>query len=153
MESVLILKMWTKFRTFQDLKMQNKWKVSLECLDFTVFCEELCKNCIPIDNLAEERWEIKMDTRMSKCFWHSQEQLTTAPILTFPQLDQLFILTTDASDFSMAYILSQIQDSREHVIAYGGRALKGSELKWHITDKEALALVEGIQHFKHYLSN
>jgi hypothetical protein len=42
---------------------------------------------------------------------------------------------------------------REHPIAYGGRSLCDSELKWHITDKETLTLVEGIQHFKHYLVN
>ncbi|VDI32371.1 Hypothetical predicted protein [Mytilus galloprovincialis] len=47
----------------------------------------------------------------------------------------------------------KIQNGLEHVIAYGGRQLRGSELKWHITDKEALALVEGVQHFKHYLAN
>ncbi|CAG2228704.1 unnamed protein product [Mytilus edulis] len=68
-------------------------------------------------------------------------------------MDKPFILSTDASEHSMGYILSQIQNEREHVIAYGGRTLRGSELKWHITDKEALALVEGIQHFRHYLAN
>lgn len=38
----------------------------------------------------------------------------------------------------------------EHAIAYGDKSLHRAELKLHITDKEALALVEGIQHFKHY---
>ena len=59
----------------------------------------------------------------------------------------------DASEYSNGSVLSQIQNGREHPIAYGGRSLRGSELKWHITDKETLTLVEGIQHFKHYLVN
>ena len=69
------------------------------------------------------------------------------------EIEQPFILSTDASEFSYGYVLRQIQDLLEHPIAYGGRSLRGSELKWHITDKEALALVKGIRHFKHYLAN
>lgn len=79
--------------------------------------------------------------------------LITAPILAFPDFDKSFILSTDASEYSIGYVLSQLQNGREHAIAYGGRSLRGTEFKWHITDKEALALVEGIQHFGHYLAN
>jgi len=41
----------------------------------------------------------------------------------------------------------------EHPIAFGGRSLRGSELKWHMNDKKALALVEGVQHFRDYVEN
>ena len=39
------------------------------------------------------------------------------------------------------------------MIAYGGRSLNKSERNWGITDLEGLALVEGIRHFKVYLSD
>ena len=80
-------------------------------------------------------------------------ELISAPILAFPDFDQPFILSTDASEYSIGYVLSQIQNGHDHPIAYGGRSLRGAELKWHITDKEAVALVEAVQHFKHYLAN
>ena len=50
-------------------------------------------------------------------------------------------------------MLSQEYEGKQHPICFGGRALKDNGLKWHITDKEGLALVEGIQHYRHYLAN
>lgn len=47
---------------------------------------------------------------------------------------------------------SHIQNGLEHDIAYGDKSLHRAELKLQITDKEALALVEEIQHFKHYIA-
>ena len=43
--------------------------------------------------------------------------------------------------------------NREHPVAYGGRALRNEELRWHITDKEGLSLVEAIRQFRPYLAN
>ena len=63
------------------------------------------------------------------------------------------MLAVDSSQYSIGYVLSQEHDGKLHPIYFGGRALRDNELKWHITDKEGLALVEGIQHFKHYLAN
>ena len=50
-------------------------------------------------------------------------------------------------------MLSQEHEGKQHPICFGGRALRDNELKWYITDKEGLALVEGIQHYRHYLAN
>ena len=60
----------------------------------------------------------------------------------------------DASNQAISYILGQKdENNKEHVIAYGGRSLNKSERNWGITDLEGLALVEGIRHFKVYLSD
>ena len=76
-----------------------------------------------------------------------------APILRYPKFEDEFVLSVDSSDYSVGYVLTQEHDGKQHSICFGGRALRENELKWHITDKEGLALVEGIQHFKHYLAN
>ncbi|VDH94031.1 Hypothetical predicted protein [Mytilus galloprovincialis] len=107
----------------------------------------------PLTKLLKKDQRFKWTSECDIAFQNLKDRLTSAPILSFPHLDKPFILATDSSEFSNGYILSQIQNGLEHVIAYGGRQLRGSELKWHITDKEALALVEGVQHFKHYLAN
>ena len=60
----------------------------------------------------------------------------------------------DASNQAISYILGRKDDkNREHVIAYGCRYLNKSERNWGITDLEGFALVEGIRHFKVYLSD
>ena len=48
-------------------------------------------------------------------------------------------------------ILAQKQNNREVVIAYTSRTLSHSECNFSATEREALAVVEGIQYFHHYL--
>ena len=50
-----------------------------------------------------------------------------------------FVLDTDASDYAIGAVLSQVQNGVERVIAYGSRALSKAE-KNCITDKELLAV-------------
>ena len=64
------------------------------------------------------------------------------------------MLYCDMSDFSIGYILGQKDtEGRLQVIAYGGRAIYRQEKKWKITDREELALVDGIQHYRIYLEH
>ena len=82
-----------------------------------------------------------------------KQSLTNHPVLVFPNFQKEFMLYTDASDRAVGYILGQLDDNgKERVVAYGGRSMNNSERKWGITDKEGLALIEGIKHFKVYLT-
>ena len=78
-------------------------------------------------------------------------RLTTSPILAYPDFTTEFQIFTDASNYGIGAILSQIQDGKEVVISYKSRHLKPSELKYATIEKEALAVVFGIKQFKHYL--
>ncbi|CAC5378789.1 unnamed protein product [Mytilus coruscus] len=76
------------------------------------------------------------------------------PILAFPDLAKPFTLTCDALGSAIGYILGQVDDNkRERVISFGGRALKNEEKNWTISEKECLAVLEGIKHNNVYLSN
>ena len=79
-------------------------------------------------------------------------RLTTAPVLIYPDFEKEFILFTDASNYGIAAILSQMKDERECVIAYASRHLNEAEMKYSATEKEALAIVFGVKYFKHYLT-
>ena len=47
--------------------------------------------------------------------------LTTAPILAYPDCHKSYILNCDASDVAISFILSQLNDeNREVVIEYAG---------------------------------
>ena len=57
-------------------------------------------------------------------------KLTTAPILGYPDVNGgEFVLDTDASNYAIGAVLSQIQDGDERVIAYASRTLNASEKK------------------------
>ena len=48
-------------------------------------------------------------------------------------------------------VLGQKQNGREVVIAYAGRNLNPAERNYSVTEREALAVVEGVKQFQHYV--
>ena len=107
----------------------------------------------PLNDLLKKETKFEWTEQCESAFNNLKDRLTKAPILRFPQFDKEFTLSVDSSDYSIGFVLSQEHEGKQHPICFGGRALRDNELKWHITDKEGLALVEGIQHFRHYLAN
>lgn len=48
-------------------------------------------------------------------------------------------------------VLGQRQEGKERVIAYSGRSLNPAERNYSVTEREGLAVVDGIKHFQSYL--
>ena len=67
--------------------------------------------------------------------------LMDAPILAFPTETGLYVLDTDASNFGLGGVLSQIQNDQERVVAYCSRALRPSQRRYCTTKQEMLAAV------------
>ena len=68
--------------------------------------------------------------------------LIQAPVLTYPDFKQPFIIYTDASGIGLGAVLSQLgTDGKEHVIVYASRSLNQAEKNYSITDQECLAIV------------
>ena len=94
----------------------------------------------------------KWSSECEETFRILKDKLASSPILAYPQIDGgEFILDTDASQFGIGAVLSQIQDGHERVIAYASRTLHKAEKNYCVTRKELLALVYFVKYFKHYL--
>ena len=118
------------------------------------FIKSYAKIAQPLNALLKKDTKFKWTSECEESFNTLKQSLSSPPILAFPNFDRPFILATDSSDHSICYVSSQLDENGlEHPIAYGGRTLQGHELKWHITDKEGLALVEAVNHFRPYLAN
>lgn len=79
-----------------------------------------------------------------------KSKLTTAPILAYPQFNQVasqFVLQTDASAIGLGAVLEQ----DGHVIAYASRTLNKAEQQYSVIKKEYLAAVYAMKQFRHYL--
>ena len=84
--------------------------------------------------------------------YDTMSRVTTSPILAYPDYSKRFILYTDASNYGIGAVLSQISDDgSECVIAYASRSLSRQEQRYCVTRRELLAIVEFVQHFRQYL--
>ena len=86
-----------------------------------------------------------------KAFEYLRTCLITQPILAYPDFQTEFLLFTDACNYGIGAVLSQVQNGKEVVISYFSRQLQKSETNYPTIEKEALAVVEAIRHFKYYL--
>ena len=108
----------------------------------------------PLTQLTTKEYQNKFSwtEERDKSFRKLKDLLCSAPVLSYPNFKQEFILQTDASDVGVGAILSQYdKDGVEHVIAYSSRALSPRERNYSTTEKEAYAIQFGTQHFRVYL--
>ncbi|MBW0536994.1 hypothetical protein O181_076709 [Austropuccinia psidii MF-1] len=74
-----------------------------------------------------------------------KEAFTTAPILCHFNPPLPTIVETDASDYTLGAVLSQVNDSGKHPLAFDSCKLLPDELNYEIHDKELLGIVWAIK--------
>lgn len=101
------------------------------------FTKRLKKNC-PM-NLT--------DPKYLEAFETCKQLLSNDPILQYPDFNQEFQLTTDASNFALGAVLSQ----NDKPIAYASRTLNDAEKRYSTIERETLAIVWACKNFRPYL--
>ncbi|MBW0473495.1 hypothetical protein O181_013210 [Austropuccinia psidii MF-1] len=81
-------------------------------------------------------------------FHQLKEAFTTAPILSHFNLSLPTIAETDASDYALGAVLSQVSDSGKHPIAFDSCKLLQEELNYEIHEKELLGIVWALKSWR-----
>lgn len=82
-----------------------------------------------------------------------KESLVSAPVLSCPDYSKPFAVHTDASNYGVGAMLTQIFDGNEHPVAYMSRSFTGAEKNYSITERETLAVLTALEHWRCYLEN
>ena len=86
--------------------------------------------------------KLEWGPQAEKAFQDLKTAFTTAPILVHPDFAKAFYLETDASDFALGALLSQIGvDEKLHPVAFYSRKFSDAEINYEVHDKELLAIV------------
>ncbi|CAC5363264.1 Retrovirus-related Pol polyprotein from transposon 297 [Mytilus coruscus] len=116
------------------------------------FIQGFSKIAKPLFDLTKKDKKFHWNQDCEDSFLELKNKLMSAPILAFPQVGgNNFIFDTDASAYAIGAVLSQVQDGKERVIAYGSRCLDKAERNYCVTRREMLAVVFFTKYFKHYL--
>lgn len=86
----------------------------------------------------------------SLAFEELKSSLTSSSDLGFYSVDDPTFVVADASPVGLGAVLCQNLENGPRIIAYGHRSLFDREQKYHITEKEAMALVWTVEHFHGY---
>lgn len=86
-----------------------------------------------------------------KAFRTCQELLINDPILSYPDFEKDFNVTTDASQYAIGAVLSQGPIGSDKPIAYASRTLNDNEINYSTTEKELLAIVWATKYFRPYI--
>uniref|UniRef100_A0AAG5DIK1 RNA-directed DNA polymerase n=1 Tax=Anopheles atroparvus TaxID=41427 RepID=A0AAG5DIK1_ANOAO len=116
------------------------------------FIKDYSKITRPLSSCLKK--EAKLDVAKEeylKSFENLKAILSSDQVLAFPDFEEPFILTTDASNHALGAVLSQIQSGQEKPIAFGSRTLNETEQRYSTTEKEALAIIWAVEKYKPYL--
>jgi hypothetical protein len=86
-------------------------------------------------------------------FMKLEELVTLAPVLVIPDDNLLFRLEADRSSITTGAVLSQqsVHYNVWHSIAFLSKALNLVECNYEIHNTEMLAIIQGLEEWRHYL--
>lgn len=98
---------------------------------------------------------LKVTEEMKASHQALRRALCQAPILAYPRFndEDLFIVDTDWSQEhrTIGAVLSQQQEGKERVIAYGAKKLSTSQANYPATKGELFAIIYFLRHWRYYL--
>ncbi|XP_030750159.1 uncharacterized protein K02A2.6-like [Sitophilus oryzae] len=86
-----------------------------------------------------------------KCFLKLKDQLSLIRSLGYYDSEERTQVFADASPVGLGAVLVQINQEGSRIIAFGNKSLSDCEKRYCQTEKEALALVWAVEHFRIYL--
>ncbi len=116
------------------------------------FVKDYSKVALPLTELTKNTVAFVWGDEQQRAFEELKTRLQTAPVLAHPDPSRQFILNSDASGFAVAAVLSQQQeDGSIRPVAYYSKKMNAAEKNYGVTDKELLAIVEAVRHWRCYL--
>ncbi|WVZ97277.1 hypothetical protein U9M48_042826 [Paspalum notatum var. saurae] len=111
------------------------------------FIESFSRIAKPMTSLLEKGVPFIWTKERQAAFDELKKRLTTAPVLTLPDLTKSFTVYCDASKEGLGCVLMQ----EGKVIAYASRQLRKHEVNYPTYDLELAAVVHALKIWRHYL--
>ena len=121
------------------------------CNYYRRFVKGFAQIASPLNRLTSKHATFEWTDQCQEAFEALKRALVSAPILAYPDFTQPFHLFVDASQTGIGLTLGQIIDGKEIVVASAGRDFNTAERNYSATEREALAVIDGIKRFQSYL--
>ena len=121
------------------------------CNYYRRFIKDFADIASPLNALSKKKQEFIWTQRCQDSFNNLKQKLMSPEVLKYPNFEEQFILTTDASNVALGAVLSQGKIGEDRPITYASKALNKHEKNKSVIEKELLAIHWGINFFRPYL--
>ena len=98
----------------------------------------------------EKKWE--WSEKQEETFEELKKRFTEEPVLAAPNIDKKIRMEVDASDYATGGVLSmECEDGLWRPVAFLSKSLNETERNYEIHDKEMLAIIRGLEAWRHLL--
>ena len=119
---------------------------------YSKFLPSMATVLAPLYNLLRKDTKWRWSEAETKAFLASKKLLTSSDLLVHFNTELDLLLMCDASSYGIGAVLAhRMPDGSERPIGYASRSLSKSQRNYSQIEREALALVFGVQHFHSYL--
>jgi len=116
------------------------------------FIEGFASIARPLHDLVKKDKKWEWMEREEKAFKELKERLTKELVLAAPDIDKKMRMEVDASDYVTGGVLSiECGDGLWRPVAFLSKSLNETERNYEIHDKEMLAIVRGLEAWRHLL--
>ncbi|XP_039293950.1 uncharacterized protein LOC120353595 [Nilaparvata lugens] len=145
-----------KLQAIKDFKIPKTEKQIKQFLGLTGYYRKMIQNYAKIAKPLTQalKKDVKIDinnTEYVNAFEKLKTMLQNSPILQLPDFSKQFIVTTDASNYAIGGVLSQVFEGKDLPVAYASRTLNKHEINLSTIEKELLAIVWCCKYFRPYL--
>lgn len=108
----------------------------------------------PLTALTKAGVAFAWSAQQDAAFRRLKDALSSAPVLQAPDWTRQFRLHCDASDVAVGAVLAQVAPTGvEYIVSCWSRQLSPAQSRYSAADRELLAVVSAIAHWRHYLQH
>lgn len=117
------------------------------------FVKDFASKTLKLQHLLKKGCKWTWSDQEERAFEEIKECFIKTLALKHPDMDKTFYINSDASAYAIGAVLYQKVDGIDErdVIAYYSRSLKGAEMNYTVTEKEALGIVEALKQWRVYV--
>ena len=116
------------------------------------FIEGFATVARPLYDLVKKDKKWDWTERQEKAFKELKERFTKEPVLTAPDIDKKMRMEVDTLDYTTGGVLSmECEDGLWRPVAFLSKSLNETERNYKIHNKKMLAIVRGLEVWRHLL--
>lgn len=118
---------------------------------YSRFIEHFSEKKAPLTKLLSKNCPWIWGPEQQEAFDWIKQAIISAPVLIRPDFSMPFQVHSDASNYAVGAVLTQMRDGYEHPICFASRTLSKAERNYSVTEKECLGVIFAVEKMRPHI--